>query len=127
MWYVFEVITLLILFAFLFQVSEDHEYVLIAKDEDYNHAPKSRFMSFDGINQATIVQKKDFSGQLNSDFTIRMWMKHSNDETDEKEHIFCKSDERCKKIKFLFSLLSSPNKTSSFSKKSTSCCFIHPK
>jgi len=57
-------------------------------------------MSFDGINQATIVHKKDFSGQLNNDFIIRMWMKHSDQEVDEKEHIFCKSDEKCKEIFF---------------------------
>jgi len=53
-------------------------------------------MSFDGINQASVVHKKDFSGQLNNDFIIRMWMKHSYTGYDEKEHIFCKSDEKCK-------------------------------
>jgi hypothetical protein len=58
-------------------------------------------MSFDGINQASIVHKNDFSGQLNNDFIIRMWMKHSDEEDyDEKEHIFCKSDEKCKNLFF---------------------------
>ncbi len=85
-------------FDFSFQASIDREYVLIAKDVDSNQAPQSRFMSFDGINQASIVQKNKFSGQLNNDFTIRMWMKHSYQGNDEKEHIFCKSDEKCKKI-----------------------------
>jgi hypothetical protein len=50
--------------------------------------------SFDGINEASIVDKKDFSGEFNNDFIIRMWMKHSDQGDSEKEHIFCKSDEK---------------------------------
>jgi hypothetical protein len=80
------------------KASVNREYVLIPKDVDYNQAPQSRYMSFDDVNQASIVQKTDFSGQLNNDFTIRMWMKHSNEGNNDKEHIFCKSDEKCKKI-----------------------------
>src|SRR5690349_2478443 len=80
----------------------NREYVLIEKDLNYNQAPQTHFMSFNGISEASIVEKKDFSGKLNNDFTIRMWMKHSNEESDEKEHIFCKSDEKRKKIFFLF-------------------------
>ena len=38
---------------------------------------------------------------LNNDFIIRMWMKHSYTGYNEKEHIFCKSDEKRKKIFFL--------------------------
>ncbi|CAF1018548.1 unnamed protein product [Adineta steineri] len=76
--------------------SVNREYVLIPKDVDYNQAPKTRSMSFDGFNQASIIPKADFSGQLNNNFTIRMWMKHSNEENSDKEHIFCKSDEKLK-------------------------------
>jgi hypothetical protein len=57
-------------------------------------------MSFDGINEASIVDKKDFSGEFNTDFIIRMWMKHSDQGDSEKEHIFCKSDEKCKRSFF---------------------------
>ncbi|CAF3887254.1 unnamed protein product [Rotaria sordida] len=74
--------------------SINREYVLIPKDIDYNQAPQSRYMSFDGINQVSIIHKTDFSGQLKNDFTIRMWMKHTDEENDGKEHIFCKTDEK---------------------------------
>jgi hypothetical protein len=70
---------------------------------DYNQAPQARSMSFDGVNQAVIVQKTDFSGRLNENFIVRMWMKHTYGGNNEKEHIFCKSDEKCKQeFVFLF-------------------------
>jgi hypothetical protein len=40
------------------------------------------------------VNQSEFSGHFNNEFTIRLWMKHSNDDNNEKEHIFCKSDEK---------------------------------
>lgn len=51
-------------------------------------------MSFDGIKDASIVKTRDFSGRLNRAFTVRMWMKHGNDDDSEKEHIFCQSDQK---------------------------------
>jgi hypothetical protein len=59
-------------------------------------------MLFNGINQAVIINQSTFSGHFNNEFTIRMWMKHLNDNNNNngKEHIFCKSDEKCK-IKIL--------------------------
>ncbi|CAF1435096.1 unnamed protein product, partial [Adineta ricciae] len=59
---------------------DDHEYVFVPKDVDSDRAPQSIYMSFDGLNQASIVQKTEFSGQLKNTFAIRMWMKHSNSE-----------------------------------------------
>ncbi len=90
------------IFIFVFKAPINHEYVLIPKDIDYNQVPQSNFISFDDTNQASIVHKKDFTGQLNDDFIIQMWMKHSDQEVDEKEHVFCKSDEKCKEILFFF-------------------------
>jgi hypothetical protein len=96
MWYVSQKYHLCFLNLFFFEAPLNREYVLIPKDIDYNEAPLSRYMSFDGDSQAIIVQKANFSGQFNKDFTIRMWMKHADDESDDKQHIFCKTDEKCK-------------------------------
>jgi hypothetical protein len=60
-------------------------------------------MSFNGLDQALIVNQSEFSGHFNNEFTIQMWMKHSNnDNTNDKENIFCKTDEKCKLNKFKF-------------------------
>ena len=97
------------------------EYILIPKDVDSNQPPKSLYTTFDGVTQGSIVEKADFSGQLNNDFTIHMWMKHSISDTDEKEHIFCKSDEKCKKKFWHFFVL---KLEFSSSQKSSSCGVI---
>ena len=80
----------------MFSAPINREYVLIAKEVEENQPPQSSIMSFDGINDATIVDKNDFSGEFQSNFAVRMWMKHSDQDDNEKEHIFCKSDEKCK-------------------------------
>jgi hypothetical protein len=76
------------------------EFVLLPKDVNANEVPKSNIMSFDGRSQSLIVKKSDFSGHLNNEFIIRVWMKHSNyghdDTNNDKEHIFCKTDDKCK-------------------------------
>lgn len=78
-------------------VPVNREYVLISKDSDsYQTSPQANWMSFDGIKDASIVKARDFSGRLNRAFTVRMWMKHANDDDSEKEHIFCQSDQKCK-------------------------------
>jgi hypothetical protein len=77
----------------------DREYVLLAKDGNSNTAPQSKIMSFNGYNQAVIVNQSDFSGHFNTEFIIRMWMKHTHDDknnNNDKEHIFCKTDEKLK-------------------------------
>jgi hypothetical protein len=54
-------------------------------------------MTFNGLNQALVINQSEFSGHLNNEFTIRTWMKHTSDSNNnEKEHIFCKSDGQCK-------------------------------
>ncbi|CAF0892158.1 unnamed protein product [Rotaria sp. Silwood1] len=77
-------------------LSINRDYVLIPKDVDNNQAPQSHYMSFDDIKQPSVISKTDFSGQFKNDFTIHMWMKHADEENDEKEHIFCKTDEKFK-------------------------------
>jgi hypothetical protein len=72
------------------------EYNLLPKNEDSNEIPPSRKTVFNGLGQAIIVNQSEFSGHFNNEFTIRMWMKHSNDNNNEKEHIFCKSDEKAR-------------------------------
>lgn len=76
------------------QATINREYVLLAKDQS-NDLPPSRAMSFNGLNEAHIVNKTDFAGHFNSEFTIRMLMRHTSGSGD-KEHIFCKSDEKRK-------------------------------
>ncbi|CAF3271573.1 unnamed protein product [Rotaria socialis] len=76
--------------------SINREYVLTPKDVDCNQAPQSHFMSFDGLSKSLVIPKADFSGAFRNDFTIRMWMKHTDEDSSEKEHIFCKSDEKLK-------------------------------
>ncbi|UJR21434.1 hypothetical protein I4U23_024520 [Adineta vaga] len=56
---------------------DDHEYVIIPKDVDYNQAPQTHYTSFDGINQALLVRKKDFSGQLKTQFAIHRNRHHA--------------------------------------------------
>jgi hypothetical protein len=77
-----------------FLATIDREYILLSKDET-NEVTPVKITSFNGLNQAYIVNETDFSGHFNNEFTIRMLMKHSSDNKD-KEHIFCKSDEKCK-------------------------------
>jgi hypothetical protein len=83
-----------------FLATTDREYVLLAKDGDSNDIPQSKIMTFNGYNQAVLVNQSDFSGHFNNEFVIRMWMKHTHDDknnhNNDKEHIFCKSDEKCK-------------------------------
>lgn len=70
----------------------NREYVLLPKDQS-NDLPPSRATSFNGHNEALTVNRTDFAGHFNDEFTIRMLMKHSSNSVD-KEHIFCKSDEK---------------------------------
>ncbi|CAF1551747.1 unnamed protein product, partial [Adineta steineri] len=76
----------------------NREYVLLEKDGNSNEIPQSKIMTFNGYNQALIVNQSQFSGHLNNEFTIHTWMKHTNDgnnnHNNEKEHVFCKSDEK---------------------------------
>lgn len=88
--------------CFTFIATINHEYILIPKDTDYNQAPQTLFMSFDGFKQSLIIDKSDLPGKINNDFTIRMWMKHGIQEEGEKQHIFCKSDEKREKTKIFF-------------------------
>jgi hypothetical protein len=76
----------------------NREYILLSKDENLHDIPSSNIMLFNGINQAVIINQSTFSGHFNNEFTIRMWMKHLNDNNNNngKEHIFCKSDEKLK-------------------------------
>ncbi|CAF2965080.1 unnamed protein product [Rotaria sp. Silwood2] len=76
----------------------DREYVLLAKDDNSNEIPQSKITSFNGHNQALMVNQSEFSGHFNDEFIIRMWMKHTNDNknNNDKEHIFCKSDKKLK-------------------------------
>ncbi|UJR27982.1 hypothetical protein I4U23_009240 [Adineta vaga] len=83
--------------------STDREYILLEKDGHTNGIPSSKIMTFNGYNQALTVNHSQFSGHLNNEFTIQMWMKHANDGNhnnnnngNEKEHVFCKSDEKLK-------------------------------
>ncbi|CAF0826469.1 unnamed protein product [Adineta ricciae] len=80
--------------------SIDREYILLEKDSQATGMPSSKIMTFNGYNQALIVNHSQFSGHLNNEFTIQMWMKHTHDgnnnTNNEKEHIFCKSDEKLK-------------------------------
>ena len=83
-----------------FLASIDREYILLEKDSQATGMPPSKIMTFNGYNQALIVNHSQFSGHLNNEFTIQMWMKHTHDgnnnNNNEKEHIFCKTDEKCK-------------------------------
>lgn len=79
---------------FFSQATINREYVLLAKDQS-NDLPPSRTTLFNGLNEAHIVNETDFDGHFNSEFTIRMLMRHPSGSGD-KEHIFCKSDEKCK-------------------------------
>lgn len=66
----------------------NRQYHLLSKDE-----------SFNGYNQAIVVNRTDFSGHFNDEFRIRMIMKHFHDKdskSSDKEHIFCKADQKCK-------------------------------
>ncbi|CAF0754565.1 unnamed protein product [Adineta steineri] len=78
----------------------NREYILLEKDGNSNEIPQSKIMTFNGYNQALIVNQSQFSGHLNNEFTIHTWMKHTNDgnnnHNNEKEHVFCKSDEKLK-------------------------------
>lgn len=92
---------------FFFLAPTDREYVLVDKDGDSTRAPQTEIMSFDGISQSVIIDKSQFSGQLKTDFTIRMWMKHADQSDEEKENILCKSDRKCNdEGDFFFSLFS---------------------
>jgi hypothetical protein len=85
--------------CFFLLVTTNREYTLLAKDGDSNGVPQSKITTFNGYDQALIVNQSQFSGHLNTEFTIRMWMKHTNDghnNNNDKEHIFCKSDQKCK-------------------------------
>ena len=73
----------------------NREYVLLPKDLNFNAAPKSEIRTFDGLTNAMVIKKTDFSGHFNDQFTIRMWMKHGDEqENTDKHHVFCKSDEK---------------------------------
>jgi len=77
----------------------NRQYHLLSKDGNSNGLNAEKIVSFNGLNQAIVVDHKDFSGQFNNEFRIRMIMKHFHDENSnaqEKEHIFCKTDEKCK-------------------------------
>jgi len=76
--------------------SANREYVLVAKDGDSSRAPDTEIMSFDGISQSVTIDKSLFSSELKNDFTIRMWMKHADQNDQEKENILCKSDRKLK-------------------------------
>jgi hypothetical protein len=66
------------------------------KDLDSDSQEHSPSTFFDGPERAIIVAKSNFSGQFQSDFIVRFSMKHSGDATEDKEHIFCSSDEKRK-------------------------------
>lgn len=85
---------------FLLLATVDREYVLLPKDSNEQQIPQKQIRTFDGRGQSMIVNKTDFPGHFDEEFTIRMWMKHANDEeNNEKHHIFCKSDEKCKEVR----------------------------
>jgi len=88
--------------AFCFSASVNREYVLAAKDGDSSRAPNTEIMSFDGISQSVTIDKSLFSSELKNDFTIRMWMKHADQNDQEKENILCKSDRKCNEEKCFF-------------------------
>jgi len=87
--------------------ANNREYILIQKDDDNNQAPQTHFSSFDGFSQASIIPKTDFPGEFNKEFIVRMWMKHTNEGSDDKEHIFCKSDQKRKTIS-IFDFIMNP-------------------
>ena len=72
------------------------EYQLVGNAEETSRLPPSNPMLFEDESQAFVVPTANFSGQFKSDFIIRLAMKHAADDSDEKEHIFCQSDEKCK-------------------------------
>ena len=72
------------------------EYVLMSKDLESEPQEHSHATFFDGPEQAITVPKSNFSGQFQGDFIVRLSMKHSNDGGEEKEHIFCSSDDKGK-------------------------------
>ncbi|CAF1423677.1 unnamed protein product [Rotaria magnacalcarata] len=76
----------------------EREYILLPKDDKPNEIPQSRVVTFNGFSQALIVNQSEFSGHLNKELTIRMWMKHANENKNDnnKQHIFCKSDKKSK-------------------------------
>lgn len=78
------------------------EYVLIEKEDDDDQIPESRWTSFDGQNQGLIIPANKFSGHFQTDFIIRMWMKHKKENSTDKEHIFCQTDEKCKTFQRIF-------------------------
>lgn len=85
------------LYLLLFSIAASYrEYVLMPKDLDADSQEHSPSTFFDGPQQATVVSTSNFSGQFQSDFVIRVSIKHSSDVSEEKEHIFCSSDEKRK-------------------------------
>lgn len=73
------------------------QYQLIGNDQDTtDQLPPTHPMLFEDETQAFLVPNANFSGKFKSDFIIRLKMKHAADDADEKEHIFCQSDEKLK-------------------------------
>lgn len=105
----------------------DRKYTLLPKDEYSNGITPTKITPFNGIDQALVINQTKFSGHFDNEFTIQMWMKHANDNNNknDKEHIFCKTDEKC--------MLNSIGNSAKnfiyffFSKKSSSQCFIYSK
>lgn len=58
--------------------------------------------SFDDVDQPFLVAKSKFSGIFQSDFIVRMSLKRRAQNENEKQHIFCQSDEKCKKPMYFF-------------------------
>lgn len=86
-------------YSFVCLATANRQYHLLSKDGNSNGLNAEKIVSFNGLNQAIVVNRKDFSGQFNNEFRIQMIMKHFHDENSngqEKEHIFCKTDEKCK-------------------------------
>ena len=72
----------------------------------WNKSPKQnqnndQTFSFDGENNAIVVQDSKFDGNLGDVFTMSTWMNHKGTEEDtrhegNKQHMLCYSDGECK-------------------------------
>lgn len=109
-----------------FLATINREYVLLAKDP-LNDLPPSRAVSFNGLDEALTVNRTNFAGHFNNEFTIRMLMRHSVKSAD-KEHLFCKSDEKCMLNKRIIDHWQKTVVVFSFSsEKSSSYSFVYSK